>query len=94
MDKRMYVAGAALAALVFYVWSVSGRPHGVAVDTRAVEPEYQPWLHWITMRPGGYIHIFPDRIGPATLNNPLQNQDQGGLTVSAGAYAAEEYASA
>lgn len=90
----MAVAIVATAALVWYIWTVGGRPHKVAVDDRTVEPSYTPFSHWATMRPGGYVHVYPERVGPATLNAPLQNQDSGSLSGWAGAYEAEEYASA
>lgn len=94
MDKRLAIALGAVAALVWYVWSVSGSPHKVSVDERTVTPSYNPFSQWATMRPGGYVHVFPDRIGPAALNAPLQNADTGALSTGLAAYAAEEYASA
>lgn len=94
MDRRFLWALPLLAAVIWYVWTNQGRTHTVQVDGLATDPSYSPFLHWMTMRPGGYVHVFPDRVGPACLNSPLQNDDTGALSTSAAAYEAEEYASA
>lgn len=94
MDKRILYGLPVLGLVIWYVWTHQGRTHGVTVDARAVGPEYAPFAHWITMRPGGYVHVFPDRVGPACLVAPLQNEPGGALSTGVTAYDAEGYASA
>lgn len=93
MDKRLLWGLPLLALAIWYVWSNQGT-HKVSLDERATEPSYSPFQHWMTMRPGGYVHVFPDRVGPACLSAPLQNEDDGALSTSVSAYETEAYASA
>jgi hypothetical protein len=94
VDKRLFWLGLPLLALVtWYVWSNQGT-HSVSLDERATDPSYSPFAHWMIQRPGGYVHVFPDRVGPACLNSPLQNEDDGALSTSVTAYEVEAYASA
>lgn len=93
MDRRLLFVLPVLAFGVWYVWEYQGGTHKVEVDERATQSSYDPFSHWMTMRPGGYVRHFPDRVGPACLVAPVQNEDQGALSTSqAGTYAVEEYA--
>lgn len=93
MDKRLLWGLPLLALVTWYVWTTRGT-HAVAVDERAVTPSYSPFQHWMIMRPGGYVHVFPDRVGPACLSSPLANGDQGALSTDPQLYDPEVYASA
>lgn len=94
MDKRIMWSLPVLGLLVWYLWTNQGKAHKVTVDPRAVDPPYAPYRSWITMRPGGYVHQFPDRVGPACLDSPIQNGDDGALSVFTASYEPEGYASA
>lgn len=74
MDKRLWLLPAA-AALVWYLWSNKGA-HELTLDQRAYAPNaYAPYAHWWHQRAGAYVRHYPDRIGPACLENVLAAQE-------------------
>lgn len=69
------LAAAALAGIVWYLWSNQGETHGISLQDRAyADTSYQPYAHWMTHRSGGCVRNYPDRVGPNCLDEPLESQ--------------------
>jgi hypothetical protein len=67
---------AAMAGIVWYLWSTGGQTHGVSLDTRAFgSTSYEPYAWWMTHRTGGTTRNYPTEMAPNCLPVALANED-------------------